>query len=73
MILKLKIRKKIAKRLRSARKAAGLLQREVAKKTGLSDVTIRRFESAECATPAESIVLICRAVGADPAKIFGGL
>lgn len=64
--------KVIGKRIRQQRKIEGLTQEELAKKSGLSAMSIRRYESGERIAPKETIEKIANALDVPPIVIMTG-
>ena len=60
----------IGKRIREVRKLKGMTQEELAKKSNLSTMSIRRYESGERTAPERTLKKIADALGV-PASEFG--
>lgn len=55
--------KVIGEKIRQHRKIKGLTQEELAKESGLSTMSIRRYESGERIAPQDTLIKIARALG----------
>lgn len=55
--------KNIGEQIRQHRKIKGLTQEELAKKSGLSTMSIRRYESGERIAPQSTLIKIAKALG----------
>jgi transcriptional regulator with XRE-family HTH domain len=56
-----------------ARKSAGLTQQEVAKRLRKPQSFVAKYEGGERRVDVVEFVTICRAIGADPAKLIKAL
>ncbi len=59
--------------LRSARKAAGLTQTELAVKLGRPQSFVAKYENAERRVEVVELVQIALAIGCDPAKVIAAV
>ena len=55
--------KAIGEKIKQYRKLKGLTQEELAKNSGLSTMSIRRYESGERIAPQETLLKIAKALG----------
>lgn len=58
-------------RIKELRKKAGLTQNELAEKTGVSLMSIRRYETGERLANFELLMKICKALGVSLAELVG--
>src|SRR5687768_14596043 len=63
----------VGQALRDARRAAGLRQKEVARRAGLSRMTVQRIEAGSIDPRLSTLVLIARVLGLEVMLVPGGL
>jgi transcriptional regulator with XRE-family HTH domain len=62
----------LADSLRRLRQRAGLTQKEMARRLGISQPTLNRLENAAQNTTLKTLNTLCRALGRDVGELFRG-